>query len=106
MTNTGHKLQFVSSCAVLMHNHGKPARVSVPALPWSGHWAVTKVSEYTISITHAPSGLKAGDVSNRRVGRMICAVLNALPYDWSDYGKVVWEFRDSVWFKWLKAVTL
>src|SRR5579859_7157271 len=104
MTDTGHKLRFVSSVAIQTYNHGTVVRKSVPALPWRGHWAVTKVNEYTITVTHVLSGMKAGDVSNRRVGRMICAVLNALPYDWSDYSKVVREFRESVWFKWLKAV--
>jgi hypothetical protein len=59
-----------------------------------------------MSITHVISGMKIGEVSNRRVGRMICAVLNSLPYDWNDYSKVAYEFRDSVWFKWIKAVTL
>lgn len=106
LTNNGHRLRFVSSCAILLHVHGKPARVSVPALPWRGHWAVTRVSEYTITVTHVLSGMKIGEVTNLRVGRMICAVMNALPYDWSDYSKVVWEFRDSVWFKWIKEVTL
>lgn len=106
-TDSGHRLRFVSSCAIQTYNgKGGMCRKSVPALPWRGHWAVTRVSKYTISVTHVLSGMKIGEVANLRVGRMICAVMNALPYDWSDYSKVVWEFRDSVWFAWIKAVTL
>lgn len=103
-TNSGHRLRFVSSAAVLLHVHGKPMQVSVPALPWRGFWAVTQVSEYSITITHVISGMKIGDVSSRRAGRMACAVLNALPFDWSDWGKAVYEFRDSVWFRWVKEL--
>jgi len=99
-----HKLRFVSSVAILMHVRGKPARVSVPALPWRGEWAVTKVSDYSITVTHVRSGQKIADVRNLRVGRVICAVMNALPYDWTDYAKVAHEFRETAWFEWLKGM--
>lgn len=97
------KLQFTSSVAILTYNgKGGMCRKSVPALPWRGHWAVAQVSDWSITVTHVISGMKVADVRNRRVGRVICAVLNALPYDWSDYSKVVYAFRETVWFEWLK----
>jgi len=104
MTDTGHKLRFVSSVAIQTYDRGRLARKSVPALPWRGHWAVAKASDYSMTITHVLTGQKAGDVSNRRAGRMICAVLNALPYDWAEWPKCAHEFRESIWFQWLKEM--
>lgn len=96
-----HKLKFSASVAVQWFGKGM---VSVPALPYRGYWAVAKVSEFSMSITHIPSGQKIGDIANRRVGRMVCAVLNALPYDWNEWPKFAHEFRETVWFEWLKEV--
>lgn len=97
-----HKLRFSSSVAVCWSGRG---RVSVPALPWRGVWAVTKLTEHYISVTHVIIGEKACQVSSIRKGRLICAVLNALPYDWEDV-KQQREFRESVWWEWLQEVSL
>jgi hypothetical protein len=95
------KLQFSDSCCVKWSGRGM---VSVPALPHRGFWAVTQVTQYTASITHIPTGEKIMDISNRRVGRMVCAVLNALPYDWQAWPKFAYEFKETIWFEWIKEV--
>lgn len=92
------KLQFTSSVAVKWSGRGM---VSVPALPYRGDWAVTRLNEYSTSVTYIPTGEKCMDVRNLRVGRMVCAVMNALDYQWP---KQAHEFRETVWYEWLKAV--
>lgn len=93
-----NKLQFTSSVAAQLGNR----RVSVPALPYKGRWCVARISEYHISVTHVETGIAiVAFISNRRVGRIICAVLDALDYDLPRQAE---EFKQSPWYEWIRSL--
>lgn len=96
-----HKLRFSASVAVKWSGRGM---VSVPALPYRGQWVVVRLGEYNTSVTCVSNGEKACDIKNLRKGRLICAVLNALPEYWQDWPKHAHEFRESLWWEWLQDV--
>lgn len=96
-----HKLKFTSSACVKWSGQGL---VSVPALPYRGIWAVVRLNEFNTSVTLITCGEKICDVRNLRKGRLICAILNALPEYWDNWPKRAHEFRESIWWEWLQEV--